>query len=112
MSGELVLSMQLNGTPVRLGTIVAAGSSVNNHTTASAFDNANDALKGKVLLIQADAACHIAFGTTNAVAATTSDFELAAGQSVIVRMNERLGYGWIAVIGTVNLKVWELTSPI
>jgi hypothetical protein len=110
MSAELHLALKLSGTPVLLGTIVAT-TTKNNHDTATPFNNTNGGLAGKTLCIQADAACYVAFGTTNAVTATSANFALAAGQSIGLYMSALHGYGWIACLsasGTANLKVFEL----
>lgn len=108
MSAELHYSRMVNGTPRYLGTI-AANTTTNNHDTASPFNNTGMALKGKVLLLQSDAACHVACGTTNAVTVTTSNgVKLAADERVLIHMNEDDGYGWIAVVGAANVKVFEL----
>jgi hypothetical protein len=113
---ELQLLIALNGTPRYLGTIVAT-TTKNNHDTATPFNNTGDALKGKLLLIQTDAACYINFGTTNAITAVSSattgavSVKLNADERVIVRMDPESGYGWIAALavsGTANIKVWDL----
>lgn len=109
MSALLQHFLGMAGTPVYLGTI-AATTTKNNHDTAVPFNNTGRGLAGKRLVVQADAACHIAYGTTNAVTVTTGNgFALAAGQSVPHLM---VGdYGWIAVVGTANVKVFELVGP-
>lgn len=102
------MSARLNGTPVLLGTIVAT-TTKNNHDTAVAFNNTGDALKGKLLMLQPDAACYIDFGTANTGTATTSAIKLAADERVVVSMTE--AHGWVACVsvsGTTNLRVWEL----
>jgi hypothetical protein len=98
----------LNGTPVLLGTVIAT-TTKNNHDTATPFNNTGDALKGKLLMLQPDAACYINFATTNAGTATTSAIKLAADERVVVSMTE--AHGWVACVsasGTTNLRVWEL----
>lgn len=99
----------VNGTHKYLGTIVAT-TTKNNHDTASAFNNTGEALKGKVLLVQPDAACYILAATTNAGTVTTSNgLKLIADQTYVIMMTE--AHGWLAclsVSGTANLKVWEL----
>lgn len=116
MSADLQFALALNGTPRYLGTIVAT-TTKNNHDTATAFNNTGDALKGKLLLIQPDAACHINFGTTNAITAVTSQTAgavsvfIGANERVIVRMDPESGFGWIAAVavsGTANVKVFDL----
>jgi len=114
MSATLNHLMGMAGTPVYLGTIIAT-TTINNHDTATPFNNTGDALKGKRLVIQTDAACHVAFGTTNAVTASASatgnGYYMAANQSLSLRMDPIDEYGWIACVavsGTANLKVWEL----
>ena len=103
----------LNGVPTALGVIVAT-TTKSNHDTAAPFNNTGDALKCKVLLLQPDTACWIAFGTTNAVTASTvataGSIYLAARQLLPIVMTER--HGWIACVavsGTTNLQVWELS---
>ncbi len=99
-----------DGTPVFLGVIAYTGSSVNNHTTGTAFNNTTDALKGKTLLIQASTVCYILPGTANDAAATTANgVKLAVDERVILRMGQ--SYGWLAAIrdtASGNLRVWEL----
>lgn len=98
----------VNGMPVLLGTIVAT-TTKNNHDTAVPFNNTGDALKSKPVLLQSDAACYVAFGSTNAVTATTSNVKLAADEKVTFVMDP--SYGWIACVavsGTANLRVSEL----
>jgi hypothetical protein len=101
-------ALQIDGTPVKLGTIIAT-TTKNNHDTATPFNNTGDALKGKLLMLQPDAACYVSFGTTNAATAATTDVYLAAYERVLISMAEN--YGWIACVsvsGTTNLKVWEM----
>lgn len=113
--------VKFSGRPTFLGVIVAT-TSKNNHTTAAPFNNTGNALLGKVLMLQSDAAFYLDFGLTNAAAATTS----ATGSSMLIQANERVTvtmddvdgtvkagefYGWLAAIavsGTANVKVWEL----
>lgn len=96
-----------NGVPVFLGVIVAT-TTINNHDTVVPFSNTGQALTGKVLLLQPSAACHVGFGTTNAVTVTTANgVKLAADQLVTVAMGS--DDGWIACVGSASLRVWELT---
>jgi hypothetical protein len=99
----------LSGTPVYKGTIVAT-TTKNNHDTAAPFLNTGEALTGKVLLIQSDAAAYILPGTTNAATVTTANgVLLGAYDRVVIAMGQ--SYGWLAglsVSGTANIKVWEL----
>jgi hypothetical protein len=101
----------VNGSITFLGTIVSAGTAINNHTTASAFNNTGDALGGKVLLLQATAALYLLPGTSNAASVTsTNGVKLGADERVIVTMSG--SQGWLAQIpvsGSANLKVWELS---
>lgn len=98
-----------NGVPTFLGVIVAT-TTKNNHDTATPFNNTGDALKGKVLLIQPDAACYILPGTANTATVTTSNgVKLAADERVIIHMAQ--GHSFLAclsVSGTTNCRVWEL----
>lgn len=109
MSAHLQFDLALMASPVYLGTIVAT-TTKNNHDTNTPFNNTGDALKGKLLMLQSDADCHIAFGTTNAITAattaTTGSVKLLADERVQVKMGA--SHGWIACVGTANLKVWEL----
>ena len=106
MGVEFQYTRQLNGTPVLLGAIVAT-TTINNHDTAVPFNNTGIGLGGKVLLLQASAACHIYPGTTNAATATTANgVKLAADERVIITMNST--YGWLAVVGAATVRVWEL----
>jgi hypothetical protein len=106
------ISSVLNGCPSYLGVIVAT-TTKNNHDTAVPFNNTGEALKGKVLLLQSDAAFYLLPGTTNAATVATS----GATTGVLVAANERVvmvmgsSYGWVAAVavsGTANVKVWEL----
>lgn len=121
VSGGVALSAQrirdfptlyqtLNGSPSFLGVIAGTSSSVNNHTTGTAFRNTGEALTGKTLLLQSDATCHILPGTTNAAAATVANgVKLAADERVILTMTRE--EGWLAAIApstTCNVRVWEL----
>jgi hypothetical protein len=103
------VSLITNGTPVYLGTIVAS-TTKNNHDTASPFNDTGDALEGKFLLVQCDAAAYVLPGTANTTTVTTSNgVKLAADERVILSM--AAGYKWLAalaVTGTANCKVWEL----
>lgn len=102
-----------SGTPVKLGHIIAT-TTKNNADTATPFSHTGDALKGKVLLLEASAACNVNFGTTNAVVAhvtaTNADYgmNMAANERIVVRMDAERGYGWIAVVGAATVVVWEL----
>lgn len=104
------LTSIVEGTPVFLGVIVAT-TTKNNHDTAVPFNNTGDALEGKQLLIQTDAACYILPGVLNTSTVTTANgVLLAAGERVTVGM--RQGYKWLAALavsGTANVRVWELT---
>lgn len=99
----------LNGTPRLLGKIVAT-TTKNNHDTAVPFNNTGEALKGKALLFQSDAAFYLYEGDTNAATATPDNGVLvAANERVIMCMGS--SYGWVAAVavsGTANVKVWEL----
>jgi hypothetical protein len=105
----LPLADALNGSPTHLGTIVAT-TTKNNHDTASAFNNTGDALKGKLLMLQPDAACYVLAGTTNAATVTTTNgVKLAADERVLIRMRENQGWlACVSVTGTTNCRVWEL----
>lgn len=100
----------LNGLPTYLGVIVAT-TTKNNHDTATPFNNTGDALKGKTLLLQPDAACFVYWGTANtATATTTNGVRLGANERVTMAMSPTSAT-WIAcvsVTGTTNLRVWEL----
>jgi len=96
----------LNGTPVYLG-VIAATTTKNNHDTAVPFNDTGTGLGGKTLLIQASAACNVRPVTTNAGTVTTANgVLLATNEKMIISMGE--SYGWLAVVGTANLSVWEL----
>jgi hypothetical protein len=99
----------LNGTPVRLGTIVAT-TTKNNYDTATPFNNSGDGLAGKVLLIQADAAGYILPGTASTSTVTTSNgVKVSADERVIITMQSNyLSLAALAVSGTMNVKIWEL----
>lgn len=104
------LTQAISGCPFYLGTIQSTGSSQDNSDTGTPFNGTGDALKGRALLIQADAACYV-LPTTAATTAVTS------GTGVLIPANGSwtltLGTstGWLAVIsvsGTANVKVWEV----
>lgn len=105
-------NMILNGTPVKLGAVVAT-TTKNNHDTAVPFNNTGNALKGKVLLLHASAACNVNFaGADNTATAsatatdTTYGVPLSANERVTVSIHN--DYGWIAVVGSATVTVWEL----
>ncbi len=101
-----LLTQRLNGSPSYLGTIVAT-TTKNNHDTAAPFNDTTNALTGKVLLIQPDAACYVLPGIVNTTTVTTANgLYLGANERVILTMTPL--QGWLAVVGTANLKVWEL----
>lgn len=113
--------VKYSGRPSFLGVIVAT-TTKNNHDTATPFNNTGNALLGKVLILQSDAAFYFNIGTSNAVTAAVS----ATGSSMLIQASERVTitmddidpsvdagefYGWIACVavsGTANVKVWEL----
>lgn len=99
-----------SGTPVFLGVIVAT-TTKNNHDTAVPFNNTGDALEGKKLLIQSDADCYLLPGVLNTATVTTSNgVKVFANERVVIGM--RQGYKWLAALavsGTANVRVWELT---
>ena len=102
------MATRLVGCPTRLGVIICT-TSKNNHDTATPFNNTGNALKGKLLVVQPDAACYINAVTANNGTAATTDLKLDAGEKFYIQMGE--DHGWlacIAVSGTVNLQVYEL----
>lgn len=113
--------VKYSGRPSFLGVLVATAS-VNNHTTATPFNNTGNGLLQKVLMLQSDAAFYFNTGVTNAVtavaSATGSSMLINAGERVIITMDDIDNsvdpgewYGWIAAVavaGTANVKVWEL----
>lgn len=108
-------------TPIALlGTLESSGTSVNNHSTGTAFNNvAGKTLAGKRLLLQPDAACHVAWGTANTVeaSATTTAGSLELGDNDLLELEMGLNsagvaYGYLAAIGTVKVKVWELPRQV
>ncbi len=112
IGGGYQLHQTLNGSPTFLGVITAT-TTQNNHDTAVPFNDTSNALMGKVLLLQADSACYIYVGTTNAVTAigtaTGNGLFLNSGERLILTMGE--SQGWVACVPydeTTNLKVWEL----
>jgi hypothetical protein len=107
------ITAQSIGVPIPLGIIIAT-TTKSNTDTAVPFNYTGDALTGKTLLLQADAACFVTFGTASTVTCTdatvaTMGFYLAAREKVTVYTGTT--YGWVAclsVSGTTNLKVWQL----
>ena len=107
-----VLAQYLDGEPVFLGVIVAS-TTKNNSDTATPFSNTGNALAGKVLMIQSDAACYVypsstSTGTVTGTA-TGNGVYLAANDARIITMRDAPRWlACVAVTGTANLKVWEL----
>ncbi len=109
------LDAATNGRPTFLGKIIAT-TTKNNHDTAVPFNDAatgatSPTLAGKLLLIQTDAAGYIYPGTTNTATVTTANgVLLAAGERVVMNMGELDGWlAALAVSGTMNVRVWELS---
>jgi hypothetical protein len=101
------LNAAFYGPKTLLGTIVAT-TTKNNHSTAAAFHNTGEALSGKVLWLQPDAACYVMTGTANTTAATTSGVYLAARELYpVVMTGSHKFVACLAVSGTVNLNVFE-----
>lgn len=108
--GLELLTQFLYGDPVLLGTI-AATTTKNNNDTAVPFSNTGNGLAGKVLLLQADAACYVITGTANTVtsSATTGVYLAALDPRIIVPKSLN---GWLACFplgASVNLRVFEMT---
>lgn len=111
---ELDAILRTYGSPIPLGVITSDGTSKNNHSTAVAFNNTSNALKGKVLLVYAVVAGVMLPGDANSASTTattgqaTTGVPLVAGQLAIITMHETLG--WLAWKATVSgdLQVWEL----
>jgi hypothetical protein len=98
----------LFGAPSRLGVIVATTTAKNNNDTGTPFNNTGDALAGKVVMVQPDAACTLAVGSSS-VAAVSTDERLEANEKRIINMPLSSGYVSLrAVTGTVNGQVYEL----
>lgn len=100
------LNDAINGSPVFLGVIVAT-TTKNNADTAVPFNASGDALKGKTLLLQADAACNFYVGSADTATATTANgVKLGADERVIITMTR--DNGWVACVGAASLRIWEL----
>jgi hypothetical protein len=105
-----VLDETLLDLGTRLGVIIATTTSQNNNDTATPFNNTGDALGGKLILVQPDAACYIAVGETSAITAATTDVKLEANQLFPINLKANQKFlAAKAVSGTVNLQVRELT---
>jgi len=106
------LGAAIYGDPVYLGTIAATTTSKNNHDTGTPFNDTDEALKGKLLLVQPDVACYVRQADTNAgTASSTNGVKLAADQLFYVSM--RSNKGWLACVsvsGSVNLRVFEMNG--
>lgn len=109
ISSPLGATLQLNGTPEFKGVIVAT-TTKNNHDTAAPFENTGEAMKGRTIMVQCDAAAYLLSGTVNTATVTTAN-------GVKVEANERVylmllpTHGWLAALavsGTSNCKVWYL----
>lgn len=100
----------LSGCPTFLGLIVAT-TTKNNADTATPFNAAAPGLTGKILVIQPDAACYILPGTAATSTVTTANgIKLAVDERVQLTMTSTTGWlAALAVSGTANVKVWELT---
>ncbi len=104
----------LNGTRIHLGTIVAT-TTKNNHDTAVPFNDTGDALMGKMLELQSDAAFYVRAGTVNTITvtagtATTAGPLVEARERFVINMGG--DKGWLAclsVSGTATVQVFELT---
>ncbi len=101
-------NLALNGSPTFLGVIVAT-TTKNNHDTVAAFNNTGDALKGKIVMIQSDAACYVLAGSLNTSTVTTANgVKLAPDERVIITMSRDQGWlAGLAVSGTANIRVWS-----
>lgn len=102
----------LNGVPVLLG-VIQASTTKNNNDTATPFNNTGDALEGKVLMIQCDAAANVRCdGTTSTVTASATITNAAYGPHVdanqVVYCTMSLGFKWVAAVGSANCAVWEM----
>ncbi len=103
----------LYSNPVHLGTIVAT-TTKNNHDTAVVFNDTGDALKGKMLLLQSDAAFYVRAGTVNTITVTAgtstpAGAKVEANEKYILNLGQE--QGWIAclsVSGTATIQVFEL----
>jgi hypothetical protein len=106
LGGIARMTETLSGTPVYLG-VIEATTTKTNHTTTTAFNNAGRALKGKVILIQASAACHVVPVTVNNGAVTTANgIKMVTDETRVIAMSA--AHGWLAVVGTASVKVFEL----
>lgn len=93
---ERDLMLNVNGSPVYLGTLVSAGTAVNNATTATPFNqtplgpqnvvgataNLQNTLAGKTLLLQTTAAGLIQTATNSSMVVNTAAPSLIALQTV------------------------------
>ncbi len=103
------LNDALNGLHSYLGVIIAT-TTKNNHDTAVPFNNTGDALKGKTLIIQSDAAFYLYWGALNTATATsTNGMLIGAGERAQLTMTRDAGWlAAVSVTGTANVKVWEM----
>lgn len=111
------LSQALYGDPVLLGTIVSAGSSTTNGSTAVPFNNTGDnadggGLRGKTLLIQSDVAIYVKQVTTSASTVTSANgVKISADQLFYISMRREKGFlAIIPVSGSANVKVFEMNG--
>jgi hypothetical protein len=103
----------LYGNPVHLGTVIAT-TTKNNTDTAVPFNSTGDALKGKMLLLQSDAAFYVRAGTVSTITvttgtSTTAGVKVEAGEKYILSMGRE--QGWIACVsasGTATVQVFEM----
>lgn len=100
---------ELNGDPTLLGTLTSTGSAVTEASTAVPFTIP----KGKVLLLQVDAAGYfITSGAPDSAATTvtaTNGIYLAANERYVLGLrDERASLSWISATGTAKCRVFQL----
>lgn len=106
------LSQAVRGEPVLLGTIVVNANAKSNSDTAAPFNATGDALCGKTLLIQPDAACFIKqLATAGGTAASAANgLKLAADEKYVMCMRRDKGFLSVFGAAAANVKVFELNG--
>lgn len=102
-TSESMLTLLLNGVPVRLGVITTAGASTTNASTVAPFT----IVGGSVIEVVADAACVLTVGATASTSYTNAAFgrPLAVGAAQRIVLQDGDTTIAVAAAGAVNVAV-------